>query len=55
MKNFLHHILVLLIISLLPGCAVAGGIFKAGVVGGILLVLGIISLIVFLVAKSGKK
>lgn len=44
-------------ISTLPGCEVIGGIFKAGVWSGILLVGLGIGLIIFLISKmmGGKK
>lgn len=43
-------------LATLPGCEVIGGIFKAGVWSGILLVGLAIGLIIFLIAKmSGKK
>ena len=49
--------LVLLSASFLtPGCAVVGGIFKAGVWVGVLAVVVVVGLIVFLVSRgSGKK
>lgn len=39
----------------LPGCRLIGDIFKAGVWTGILLVAVIIGLIIFVIAKLGKK
>lgn len=42
------------IVALLPGCAIIGDIFKAGVWVGILLVVGIIGLIFWLIGKSKK-
>ena len=41
--------------SLLSSCAAIGGIFKAGVWTGVLLVAGILALIIFLVSRAGKK
>lgn len=38
----------------LSSCEIVGGIFKAGVWSGILLVVGIIILIIFLIGKAGK-
>jgi hypothetical protein len=38
----------------MSGCAVVGGIFKAGMVWGILLVVGIIGLIIYLIAGRKK-
>lgn len=37
------------------GCTLIGDIFKAGVWSGILLVVVIIGLIIFVIAKMGKK
>ena len=54
MKTICRLSVLLLLIFILPSCAVAGGIFKAGMVGGILLVVGIIALIIFLLSKAGK-
>ncbi|MBK8429468.1 MAG: phosphatidate cytidylyltransferase [Lewinellaceae bacterium] len=42
-------------LSTLSGCEVIGGIFKAGVWSGILLVVLGIALIVFLISKLVKK
>jgi hypothetical protein len=44
-----------LLITCLPGCRLIGDIFKAGVWTGILLVAVIIGLIIFVIAKLGKK
>lgn len=39
----------------LTGCEVIGGIFKAGMWTGVLVVAGIIALIIFIIAKLGGK
>jgi hypothetical protein len=52
MKQFTPLILVLMIL-LLNSCAVVGGIFKAGVWVGVLLVLFIIGIIIWLVTRRG--
>jgi len=39
----------------LPGCAVVGGIFKAGVWVGVLAVVFIVGIILYFVSKAGKK
>jgi hypothetical protein len=39
---------------LLDSCAVVGGIFKAGVWVGVLIVLFVIGLIIWLLTRSGK-
>jgi hypothetical protein len=53
MKKFLPLLIVMLMV-LLNSCAVVGGIFKAGVWVGILIVLFIIGVIIWLVTRSGK-
>jgi len=37
------------------GCAIVGGIFKAGVGVGIFIVVAVVVLIIFLMSKMGKK
>jgi len=58
-KNAFHlfkSLLLLAILTLsLPGCAVVGGIFKAGVWVGVLAVVFIVGIILYLVSKAGKK
>jgi hypothetical protein len=51
-KNGLVYGSLLLFISFLSSCAVIGGIFKAGVWVGILIVLAIIGLIVWLIGRG---
>lgn len=53
MRNFLP-VTLLTIIVLLSGCQVVGGIFKAGVWFGILIVVAIIGLIIWLVTRGRK-
>jgi hypothetical protein len=56
MKNHLLFLSALFILLLtLPGCEVIGGIFKAGVWSGILLVGGVLALIIFAVSRAFKK
>jgi hypothetical protein len=56
MKNFTYFFLSALLMTGFNSCAVVGGIFKAGVWVGVLIVVGIIALILFLVSRaSGKK
>jgi hypothetical protein len=53
MKKLLTFLLI--VISLfLNSCAVVGGIFKAGVWVGILIVVFVIGIIIWLVTRSGK-
>ncbi|MES2681444.1 MAG: phosphatidate cytidylyltransferase [Bacteroidota bacterium] len=54
MKNLLLF-LVLTCSQLFAGCSVVGGIFKAGMVWGILLVVLIVGGIIALVMRGGKK
>jgi hypothetical protein len=44
----------LIVLLSLSSCEVIGGIFKAGVWVGVLIVVGIIGLIVYLISKGGK-
>jgi hypothetical protein len=44
-------LLLVLVAIALPGCAIAGGIFKAGAWVGALAVILVIGIVVFLVAK----
>ena len=53
MKKLLTPLLILVAIFL-NSCAVVGGIFKAGVWVGILIVVFIIGIIIWLVTRSGK-
>ncbi len=55
MRKKLLFILSTLFLFTLTSCEVIGGIFKAGVWSGILLVVGIIVLIVYLIVRAGKK
>jgi hypothetical protein len=50
-----HLLVIFLLFSfLLDSCAVVGGIFKAGVWVGMLIVLFVIGLIIWLLTRSGK-
>lgn len=46
---------LLLLITAFTGCQVVGGIFKAGMAWGIILVLAVIGGIIYLVSRAGKK
>jgi len=48
---WLQLALLLLVIVFLPGCAVVGGIFKAGAWVGALAVILVIGIVAFVVAK----
>lgn len=45
---------LLLFISMITGCQVVGGIFKAGMIWGIFLVVAIIAGIIFLISRGRK-
>ena len=55
MKNLSVFILGLFSTTVFTSCEVVGGIFKAGVWTGILIVAAIIGLIIFLVTRSANK
>jgi hypothetical protein len=54
MKSFLP-LLTIMMMFVLTGCAVIGGIFKAGVWVGVLIVLFILGIIIWLVTRSSGK
>jgi hypothetical protein len=54
LQSLIFFVLVLLATAL-PGCAVVGGIFKAGVWVGVLAVVIVVGLILFLVSRGSKK
>jgi hypothetical protein len=58
-KNIPHlfssFLLLAMITLFLPGCAVIGGIFKAGVWVGVLAVVLVVGIILYFVSKVGKK
>lgn len=53
--NIFNTGLFVLLLTLLSGCEVIGGIFKAGVWSGIIVVVLVIVVIIYLVGKMGKK
>ena len=52
-KNLLIAIEAALFMSL-QSCAIAGGIFKAGAVTGIIIVVAVVALIIFLISRGFK-
>lgn len=54
MKRKLIFGLATLLVLTLSSCEIIGGIFKAGVWSGVLIVVGIIALIVYLISRGGK-
>ncbi len=55
MQKFASMFLALAVMCCLNSCAVVGGIFKAGVWVGVLVVAAVIGLIIFLVSRAGGK
>jgi Ni,Fe-hydrogenase III small subunit len=55
MKNYLLFPLLFASMILLGGCAVVGGIFKAGVWVGVLAVVAFVVVIVFIIKGIGNK
>ena len=55
LRLFNSFLLLFLLVLCLPGCAVVGGIFKAGVWVGVLAVVLIVGIILYFVSKAGKK
>lgn len=43
------------LLSLLSGCEIVGGIFKAGVWSGVFIVVLVLAFIIWLVSRLGKK
>ena len=54
-KLTLINALFMVLLTTFSGCAVVGGIFKAGVGVGILVVVIVIALIIFLISRIVKK
>lgn len=50
----MNYLLAAFLMICLSSCEVVGGIFKAGMVWGIFLVVGVIALIIYLISR-GKK
>jgi len=54
-SNFRRLFILLPLFSALSSCEVIGGIFKAGVWSGVLIVVLVVALIIFIIAKTSKK
>ena len=50
MKKYYFPFLLLLLVTILNGCAVIGGVFKAGAVVGIIAVVVIIAIIIWVIS-----
>ncbi len=55
MQKSLSSFLVLSFLLFLSSCQVIGGIFKAGVWVGVILVVGIIGLVIYLISRFSNK
>ena len=56
MKKYFSLLLAALISAfVLPGCEVIGDIFEAGIWVGVIVVVGIIALVIWLIAKLGGR
>jgi hypothetical protein len=55
MKNQLNIFYLFMLLGLISGCAVVGGIFKAGMWVGIFITVAILVLFIYLIGKIGKK
>jgi hypothetical protein len=55
MKNLRYSIGLLLLFFSISSCAVVGGIFKAGVWVGALLIIAVVALVIFIINKSSSK
>ena len=53
--NVVIYLLACLSMIFLPGCEVIGGIFKAGVWSGVIIVVLVLALIVFVISRLTKK
>jgi len=55
LSTFYSAFLLVIVITILPGCKVIGGIFKAGVWTGVLLIALVVAVIIFIISKLGSK
>jgi hypothetical protein len=55
MKNQIRNFYLLVLLGLISGCAVVGGIFKAGMWVGIFVTVTILVLFLVAISKIGKK
>ena len=56
MKKYFSFLLAAVIAAFaLPGCEIVGDIFEAGLWVGIIVVVGIIALVIWLIAKLGGR
>lgn len=54
-SNLIKQIILFTTVASLSSCSVVGGIFKTGMGVGVIIVVAIIALVVFLIARAGKK
>lgn len=55
MKKYILSSVTLVFLLMLSSCEVVGGIFKAGMVWGIFLVVAVVAGIIYLISRGGKK
>jgi hypothetical protein len=55
LKAYLPLLIALAVVTVLPGCEVVEGIFKAGMAAGIFLVVLVVGLAFFLVGKIRRR
>ena len=55
LSMFMRLFVVVLAVLAMPGCEVVGGIFKAGMFVGILMVVLVVGVVFFLVGKMRKR
>ena len=53
--DILFTALMLSLLTVVEGCAVVGGIFKAGMATGIIAIVLVVGVIIFLITRMGKK
>lgn len=51
LKNSINYLLIIFASIMLSSCEVIGGIFKAGMWSGIIIVVAIVGVIIFIISK----
>lgn len=54
MKKLSVFPILFLLLSMLESCQVVGGIFKAGMWFGVIIVVAVIALVIWLISRAGK-
>jgi hypothetical protein len=55
LSTFYSAFLLVKVITILPGCEVIGGIFKAGVWTGVAMIAIVVAVIIFIISKLNSK